>query len=1407
MSSARRARDFDEEREGRWEAALSRAVRVQRSDGEVDPTWPHQPPLPRLSLPPPAPPLPPLFHSTEAEKLTDQRRRQRWQRRSPGSEGEDEEEEDDCDASAASAAAAGADGCIDAEGAADGGGGGSAVFCRRLCSAGDGHLHLASTEGEGSAQRRAPASVLPPAGLFPSPTLTPRTAVECACAVEGERYPPRLLHLPSDYSATRPFLLPHTSLWTSSTSSSSSSAPFSVHLRVDLPSPSPSRLFQLLRVHLSDVYVNARWREEEAARELQVLSPREWSSYEQLPSIRVQLNEAPAPPISRRGQLRVQGLTVTISPATEPRNANFSEVRVQWQGERKRGRKGGRVAGDSCGVRGDGGGVQRTDAVDERRAGGSAVLYELSLRPVFLRSAEWNGASHQLSVGEVHWSEVGRVRRGVKRPLDEDEDSPSEAASAPTSPLRWVRTEDDDADEALKLQPTLLSFTPDPPGLAAADGLLLSSDSDDEPQLASTSPSAPLSFPFLSDPDYAHSLRLEGVLLFHYRECSVFQRGHEWIQCDACNAYRRLPEWTVMDELPAVWVCRMNPNLLMDDCSRETEEEEIGRRGDWVDDFCSLCERPEPNSLISGFGGWQRSTQPTASAATAHSTGARKSSVEPSAALRHSATHPQPRSSTWTAPTSSAAASSSSSSASPPPSTSAAGAGLGGFPLSSVPPVLQGSPLLGCSGPCCRSFHVDCVGLKGSFPPAAHRQVDREYYCSDCLHGRGTCFACGMRGTEGVELKRCGAVCGKMYHVSCMPPLSSYHRKMRRRLKEAATREAKERAAAAAARKKKARRSTGDRRSNSSSIGSSAPPSHVTANHQRRADSHQQREGEEEADGYGGDASPSPPSDVDVASFICPRHWCAACGESGEDRVLLRCIRCPVAYHCSAPCRPVHVQLVTERSFICSRHGGGGGGEEEKEGKARRRARHVTLSTSPPSRQSRFPQWISRAERREADLGLTIPPSSDGHYQLSPIALRLFPSVLRYHYPSLPLRVSPALLLLSLGRVVSDRSAFHLEWAAFPVGYKVLRTVAMRGAAGQLDSDVSSAVSLTLLCEIIDGGSAPLFRVTPVFLTRPSAQSSSGGGGGALEDVRLVKRSEDGVRDRLIDHVWQKVERSWAQWTRHRYEASQFPIPQEVPAAFHSIRSAAGVVGCSRFGLLHDAITHLIQRMPQTSECHRYNPPQPTPAAAQQQSLTQAQAHAAATITERSTAPPVPSRRIYTNPQLPIDLRRTQTDQRNDPGQRRHKAAGKPRASPTTQPQLSSSAHPRDDNSGAANPSPASSSSAASSASSPGHPPLVAGGQTVAEAVLDTEPISRALTASHVPFPSAGSSSLSSGPARVSDEGKSCPPASVAATLPSEVERPAVVRGATQPPPAASPSDIGAREEEKDGGPHRLAPD
>ena len=475
--------------------------------------------------------------------------------------------------------------------------------------------------------------------------------------------------------------------------------------------------------------------------------------------------------------------------------------------------------------------------------------YELQLSPVMARGLEWNAAAAQHSVGELHWSEQGQLRQPEAETEDESEDD----------------DDDEDADSRLDFTSATaeqrLSLSAPSEG-EEEDGL-----SDDEPQSAAPpSSSSALAFPFLPDADYAVSHQLESVLLLWQRSTAALTGSSQWRRCSQCRQSRRLPSWVDASRLPALWQCRLNPELLMDDCGKQEEDRRGARRqlcSDWADDVCAVCEKGEELAARAGlYGGWARLQ-------------GRAVALEPSAAVlsnQYAAAAPSSSASLRQA----AFASSSSPRC--------------GFPLVSIPPAPPAQPMRSCDGPCCRSFHLACLAnaaqLSGS-KAALSDEAAAGWYCSDCEANRHSCFVCGGRGQEGPELRRCHAVCGRHYHPACMPAIWTYHRSVRRRFRDWRAREADSRRAR---RRQAAREAEG------------------------------QREDGKEQEAAQGDEDEEAEEDGGLGGFVCPLHWCARCGESGEDRILMRCVRCPVAFHCSAPCRPVHVRLLTERSFICQLH-------------------------------------------------------------------------------------------------------------------------------------------------------------------------------------------------------------------------------------------------------------------------------------------------------------------------------------------------------------------------------------------------------------------------------------------------------------------------------------------------------
>ncbi|KYQ89629.1 PHD zinc finger-containing protein [Tieghemostelium lacteum] len=74
--------------------------------------------------------------------------------------------------------------------------------------------------------------------------------------------------------------------------------------------------------------------------------------------------------------------------------------------------------------------------------------------------------------------------------------------------------------------------------------------------------------------------------------------------------------------------------------------------------------------------------------------------------------------------------------------------------------------LLMCDGQCLRSFHVECLGLKGVQP---NFNTDQQWECDDCVNDQNICFSCKQRGIIGMDLMKCKVhQCGKFYHYKCV---------------------------------------------------------------------------------------------------------------------------------------------------------------------------------------------------------------------------------------------------------------------------------------------------------------------------------------------------------------------------------------------------------------------------------------------------------------------------------------------------------------------------------------------------------------------------------------------------------------------------------------------------------------
>jgi len=137
---------------------------------------------------------------------------------------------------------------------------------------------------------------------------------------------------------------------------------------------------------------------------------------------------------------------------------------------------------------------------------------------------------------------------------------------------------------------------------------------------------------------------------------------------------------------------------------------------------------------------------------------------------------------------------------------------------------------------------------------------------------------------------------------------------------------------------------------------------------------------------------------------------------------------------------------------------------------------------------------------------------------------------------ALPLHLGNYLSIVSLGTIVYDRPAYHNKRYIFPVGYRALR---------YHRSLVNPTNKCKYLCEILDSGDKPLFKVTcEEEPNKPISKDSASG-------------------------VWTIIEKRLAEKTSSR-------------------RKTITVSGMHRFGLAFASVLHLIQGLPNAEKCTMY---------------------------------------------------------------------------------------------------------------------------------------------------------------------------------------------------------------------------
>lgn len=138
-----------------------------------------------------------------------------------------------------------------------------------------------------------------------------------------------------------------------------------------------------------------------------------------------------------------------------------------------------------------------------------------------------------------------------------------------------------------------------------------------------------------------------------------------------------------------------------------------------------------------------------------------------------------------------------------------------------------------------------------------------------------------------------------------------------------------------------------------------------------------------------------------------------------------------------------------------------------------------------------------------------------------------------------PIVVTSTLKILNLGSIDSDRPTFHSSRNIYPIGYKAVRT-----SLSMFHRDTKC----DYICEILDNGTGPLYKVTPSDdPENPIYHSASSG--------------------------------AWIE------------ICQKINSVNEQNRQKVTVSGPDRFGIAEPQVTQLIASMPGARKCHKFVPP------------------------------------------------------------------------------------------------------------------------------------------------------------------------------------------------------------------------
>ena len=169
--------------------------------------------------------------------------------------------------------------------------------------------------------------------------------------------------------------------------------------------------------------------------------------------------------------------------------------------------------------------------------------------------------------------------------------------------------------------------------------------------------------------------------------------------------------------------------------------------------------------------------------------------------------------------------------------------------------------------------------------------------------------------------------------------------------------------------------------------------------------------------------------------------------------------------------------------------------------------------------------------------------------------------------PTLPWVLSSSLTIERLGRIEYIRPTYHAPRALYPIGYSATRR-APAEAGGRL-----------WRCEIVDGGDAPIFRVSVV---------SDGGAAGAAKVLAMPAAVFEAGHP---TDAWYKMAEAEAAAARAAPQAGSGPATRgdAAPGGAGSAGGKRGAAsGAEMFGLTQKKVTAALQRLPDAPRCDKY---------------------------------------------------------------------------------------------------------------------------------------------------------------------------------------------------------------------------